>query len=279
MKRNFTFLILIIILASCMEKMPLVKCLSCGDDDTVVLTPQDKRVLIEEFSGVRCVQCPAGSYEIQNLQSIHGERLVAVSIHAGSLAAPYNQSQYDFRTEEGEKLLNFLGIPEGFPTGVINRKLFPGQPDLQLETAAAWAGYIASEMEEMAPVALEIDHSWNPLERRLTLRIFTQAFENIDQALNLSVFITESKIIDTQIVPGDGIIDDYEHNHVLRKSLTAFDGDRIADTLPAGELISKEFSFTLPTNWKAEDCRLIAFVHLADNDRSVLQAAEKHLIE
>lgn len=259
--------------------MPPVNCLSCGDDDMVVLTPQNKRVLIEEFSGVRCVQCPAGSLEIQNLQAIYGERLVAVSIHAGSLAAPYNQSQFDLRTEEGEDLLNFLGIPEGFPTGVINRKLFPGQPDLQLETAVAWAGHIASEMEETAPVALEIDHTWNLPDRRLTMRIFTQAFENIDQALKLSVFITESKIIDTQIVPGDGIIDDYEHNHVLRKSLTAFDGDRIADTLPAGELIAKEFNFTLPANWKAEDCHLIAFVHLAGNDKAVLQAAEKLLIE
>ena len=266
-------------LASCREELPIIDCLSCEEVDSDSLTLQDRRVLIEEFTGVHCVQCPQGSLEIQNLKSIHGDRLIAVSIHAGSLASPYSQSQYDFRTDEGEELLNFLGIPEGFPTGVINRKLFPGQSDLQLETAAIWAGHIATELDVDAIVTLDIENDWDMDSRVLKVSISGGAIERIAEEIKLTVMITEDKIIDTQIVPGDGIIDDYEHNHVLRKTITAFDGDKIADSLNEGEFYMREYTFTMPEAWKAEDCNVIAFIHLAGTNKLVLQANEKHLME
>lgn len=279
MKNFYSLLFLIFLTASCREKMPLVDCLTCEDDNPATITPQDRRVLIEEFTGVRCVQCPQGSLEIKNLKSIYGERLVAVSIHAGSLANPYSQSQYDFRTDEGENLLNFLGIPEGFPTGVINRKLFPGQPDLQLETAGAWAGRIVSELEIDALITLDIENTWNETDRSLQVHVIGGAIDRIGEEIKLTVLITESNITDTQMVPLEGIIDDYVHNHVLRKSLTAFDGDIIATSLNVGEFIDEEYAFSLPENWKAENCNVIAFVHLTGADKLVLQAVEKQLTE
>jgi len=40
-----------------------------------------RHVLVEEFTGVQCVNCPQGSQLIENLINTHGERLIAVSIH------------------------------------------------------------------------------------------------------------------------------------------------------------------------------------------------------
>ncbi|MDV7402453.1 hypothetical protein RZS08_64120, partial [Arthrospira platensis SPKY1] len=65
-------------------------------------------MLIEEFTGVRCVQCPAGSADIETYLAIHGEQLIAVSIHAGGFSFPFDESVHDFRTEEGEALNSFL---------------------------------------------------------------------------------------------------------------------------------------------------------------------------
>ena len=95
----------------------------------------------------------------------------------------------------------------------------------------------------------------------------------------MTVLITESNIIDVQKVPVYGIINDYVHNHVLRKTLTAYDGDKIANSLDVGEFISADYSFTLPNEWKAEDCNIIAFVHLSETNKLILQATEKDLIE
>ena len=63
-----------------------------------------KKVLIEEFTGVRCVNCPEGSEKIETLLAIHGERLVAVSIHAGFFATAFSGEE-EFNTPEGEALL------------------------------------------------------------------------------------------------------------------------------------------------------------------------------
>ena len=278
MKRIYVLLIAFFFLGSCSEHMPMIGCLTCGNDPKDP-EPEDRNVIIEEFTGVRCVQCPAGSAEIQRLKSIHGERLIAVSIHAGSWANPYNQSQYNFKTDEGEQLLGFLGIPDGFPTGVIDRKLFPGQPDLQLETAGIWSGIIGEELERDANIKLEIENDWNESDRTLKVNVLGTALENIIEEVKLTILITEDGIIDTQIVPNDGIIDDYEHNHVLRKTLTAFDGDKIAESFDLGATFSEEYSFSLPNEWNAENCNVVAFVHVSQSSKQVLQAIEKHLTD
>ena len=273
----YTLLFSMLFLSACEENMPEIACLTCGND-TVILEPQDRVVLIEEFTGVRCVNCPQGSAEIKNLLSIHGERLVAVSIHAGFFAEKYPQSQYDFSTTEGDALENFLGLPEGYPTGVINRKLFSSESDLQLEGASSWAGYIFQELEEEAVVSLDVENTWNETNRQLTVDVGGGAFDEIPEQVRLTVFITESKIIDPQLTP-EGIKNDYEHNHVLRKTLTAFDGDVIAASMNSGDLIDESFVYTLPNDWVVENCNVIAFVHLSDSGKLVLQATEKHIID
>ena len=106
----FTFLTLSI--SACTEIAPVVPALG------------DRKVLVEEFTGVRCVNCPAGASELDNLRGIYGDRLVVVSVHAGEFSPPFSDSRFDFRTPEGEALEKRLGAPLGYPTAVINRKQF-----------------------------------------------------------------------------------------------------------------------------------------------------------
>ena len=44
-----------------------------------------KNVLLEDFTGQRCVNCPRGSEVIEQLQEAYPERLIAVGIHGGPL--------------------------------------------------------------------------------------------------------------------------------------------------------------------------------------------------
>jgi hypothetical protein len=72
----------------CEEIPPTVTPFMGETPDTVVdVTSQQRQVLIEEFTGVRCVQCPAGAAEIETLLALHGDQLVAVAIHAGDFFA------------------------------------------------------------------------------------------------------------------------------------------------------------------------------------------------
>lgn len=277
MNRIFTFLLFAILFTSaCTENMPVIACLSCDDNGPIVIEPQDRKVVIEEFTGVRCVNCPAGSAEIQNLISVYGERLIAVSIHAGFYANPYPESQYDFSTPEGDNLEDFLGIPIGYPTGVIDRKLFSGESDLQLEGTPSWGGYIAQELDNDVKITLEITNQWDSNTRKLTIGVEGGAIEAIGEEVRLTIMILESDIKDTQLTPG-GKVQDYNHKHVLRKAVTAYNGDVVASSLNEGDFVNEEYSFTLPQDWVEDNCTVVAFFHNGGSNKEILQADEKHV--
>lgn len=260
----------------CDENEPTIPCLSCDTTGGPNL-PQDRVVIIEEFTGVRCVNCPQGSAEIENLLSIHGDRMVAVSIHSGFFANPYPINQYDFRTADGDAVRDLLGIPLGYPSAVVNRKLFDGEDDLQV-VQQTWGGYISQQLDEVADVSLNLTSTYNDTDRSLTVNAQGKAFANINEEVRISILIAESNIMDAQLLPSSSDPDpNYIHKHVFRDMLTNSDGDPFATSLALNDTFEEEYTYTLPDEWEADNCNIIAFVHLAGADLKVLQAAEEHL--
>lgn len=237
----------------------------------------DRKVLIEEFTGVRCVNCPDGSAEIENLQSLYGENLVAVSIHAGFFSEPYPDNLYDFRTPEGSQIQTYVGEPEGYPTAVINRKKFTGESALQLGRAK-WAGYIAQESSIPPVINVNAEVAYDESTRDAAVTVTSIPVADISEPLYLTVLITESGIQDLQYT-NDGFKPEYIHKHVLRKVITGTTGDPLGDTFALGQNIERNFHFTFPDNWKAENCHVIAFVHHAGTDKEVLQVDESPVVE
>lgn len=282
--QNIKYLVVFVLaycLMACTENKPIIPCLSCENvtppptTGTVV-----KKVLMEEFTGVRCVNCPQAKLEIDNLQSegLFGEDFIAVSYHAGFFSRPYNDSKNDYRTDDGDAILEFLDQPIGFPSGVINRKQFSGEDDLQIEAFATWGGFVGQELEEAAIIALDLETTYNTTNRILNVSVGITPLENISDALNLSMLITEDDIVDVQLTP-DGIVDDYAQSHVFRSMITNTFGNSINEALIANQSISNIFSFTLPDEWVAENCKIIAFVHHAEQGKEVLQAEEVSVIK
>ena len=225
---------------------------------------------------MRCVNCPQGSAEIENLLSVYGEQLIAVSIHAGFFSDPY-AGQEDFRTEGGTNLLSFLGEPLGFPTAVINRKQFAGEDDLQLGQAS-WGGYIAQELTGLADFVLDIENDFDSGSSVLDINISVASVEDFTGQANLTVMLTENNITSQQLTPaGDDL--DYVHKHVLREVVTSFDGDPIDESLDAGKTIEKSYSVTIPDNWNINNCSIVAFIHDSGNSKVIFQADEAKLLQ
>ena len=246
-----------------------------GPDD---VAGQQRQVLIEEFTGVRCVNCPAGSAAIEDLAAVHDAQLIAVSIHAGEFSPPYAESNYDFHTPEGDQILSYLGEPFGYPTAVVNRQLFDGEFDLQLGQSQ-WAGFIVQEKAIPPKVKLAIKPVFNAAKRALGVDVTLFVQEDISSTdVRLSIMITESGIQDVQLTPS-GKDASYTHKHVLRGMMTNYGGDPITETLSGGAEIAKTYTMTLPVGWDENHCDVIAFVSLAGENKYVLQAHKVAVVE
>lgn len=273
----FSFLLLF----SCTEIPPKINPVftqgKCPPADESTVAQQKRGVLIEEFSGVRCANCPAGSAAIKDLLQQYGDQLVAVSIHTGFFAQPYQDNRYDFRTPAGDELLKLLKSPLGFPSAVINRKLFDGEPDLQLGLAN-WAGYVAREVQNPPAAKIFAQPTYDAPSRKLSVdvSIFPQiTFEGED--VRLSVMLTENKVADVQLTPSGKDLN-FEHNHVLRAMLTNFDGNPLPGELKSGQPDCLFFETDLPTDWQAQQCYLVAFVHRGGESKEVLQAVQVKIL-
>lgn len=267
--KNIGFGILCLFVLSCKEE-PVIIPKSSGSNTTA------HKVVVEEYTGVKCVNCPAGSAEIENLRVKYGENLIAVSIHAGIFAKPYPESKYDLKTKIGEEIMNYVAVPEGYPSATIDRKVFLGQSSPQVGQST-WAGYIDEQLKTTAPLKVTLSNAYEPTSRTLNAKVSILPSQNISEKLRLTVMITESNIVDYQSTI-NGKISDYKHKHVLRDVITAATGDDITAGLKTAILENKTFTYKIPDNWNPDNCSVIAFVHRANtNDKSILNADEKPL--
>ncbi len=192
--------------------------------------PGDRYILLEEFTGVRCVTCPQGAAEIANLKSIYGKNLIPIAIHAGFFAFTLPSSKYDFKISKGQQLHDWFGSPDGYPSAVINRNVYSGEPGIHLGRNQ-WANYINQELLKAPKVKIKITNTYNESTRQLDINVEVEAQQDIINELRLTVLLKEDNIIDIQKdtdAPG-GEVKDYVHKYVLRDILTNFDGNLLSN--------------------------------------------------
>lgn len=275
----FLIVATLLLFFSCEEIPPVVSpivnqgdCTAVGDN---LVANQQRQVIIEEFTGVRCVNCPAGSSLIEDLLDQYGDQLVAVSIHAGFFANPAQESQYDFRTEDGDNLLTFLGGVFGYPAASVNRVLLDGSDELALGSSQ-WAKVLTDELAIPPRVKLYIDKIYDETTLELSIEVSIFPQEDITEDVRLSVFILENNVQDYQLTPsGDEL--DYTHKHIFRDAVTNVDGNPIVEDLTPLTRVCKSYVTNISDAWQADNVSIVAFVHLGGPDKNVLQAAQVKL--
>lgn len=248
--------------------------IACEEKEIVipeVLPDSDRKVVIEEFTGVECVNCPQGSAELENLLGLYGENLIAVSIHAGIFSDPYPESKFDFRTDEGTNIQEFVGNPLGWPSAVVNRYNSTGGR-LQ-QPLNRWAGAIDEALSRDPMASVAGDLKFDRQNRTGSITVRSVALAPINEPLYVTVLVKESHIEDVQLTP-TGLKLDYDHKHVLRKVLTPYSGERMVDRLGVGEVASKTYQFAFDPEWVVDNCKIVAFVHFNGSTKEILQAEE-----
>lgn len=277
-------------ISSCKEVPPnidLTTPVTPGDTVTVpfdaALSLQKRNVLIEDFTGVRCINCPKAHVAAADIaRSYPAGRVVVVAEHdsAGLLTIPYSFGQYDFRTVQAKDIVAVVGPVPAKPIGAIDRKLFAGE-SARVLAMQKWAGYVAQQMaDSVSQVQIKTEHSYDEATRKISLGVILQFTQSITSALNLSVMLTESGMKEPQLGgPNEGptgIDTFYIHHHVLRGMMTPSLGRIISGNKTPGHATKYLLpDFTIPASWNADSTNIVTFV-TAGTD-SVLQVTETKL--
>lgn len=251
-------------------------------------TVAKRKILVEEFTGHKCGNCPAGAEKVEELLVVYPENVVAISIHSGFFARTDASYPADYRTPVGTQIDDYFGVSKaGNPNGLVNRMPFEGKIILGEN---AWAPAVESYLQSTPVATIEIQPSFNESSRVLSAVVTVRYLSDRAAIDNLALYVTEDSIISPQTdyrLPGDGKISNYVHRHVFRGSFNGAWGDAIPlDTLIAGEsqkipakrgtTVVKTYQMTLPAGWNASKCAVVGLV--SDNaTNEVLQVEEKKI--
>lgn len=245
--------------------------------ETPVATPEQKNVVIEEFTGVRCPNCPQGHQIIATIKAANAGRIVAVSLHPiNSLGAPYSFSAQDFRSQKSQDLFDYLGQIGLEPAAGIDRKQFSGESAILLEKSK-WTNYVNQQMAIPAPLNILLETNYDSVTRLLTVAVELHYTQTIAEQNRLTVALTESNIVTAQL--NGSVIDTfYTHKDIMRDFLTSLTGDALATTTEAGRVIRKTYQRTLEPVWKPENMHVAAYVHQFQTVKNVYQGKEKEIL-
>lgn len=228
-----------------------------GDRYIKVESSEAKRaVLVEEFTGQKCINCPEAHEQLAQIQKEYGEdKVIAVCIHASALAMS------PLKTKVGEEYYKYWK-PEGVPTAVINRTAC-------LSQVSAWAGIINSELQKPTSVSLSMTNKYNAANRQLLIDVNALSREKFDG--KLQVWIIEDGIVAKQLLKGNRVDANYVHNHVFRAAVNGTWGTDIA--LQENVETKSKFSIQLDAKWNEKNVSIVAFVY---NDSGVQQVIKQH---
>jgi hypothetical protein len=235
--------------------------------DATVQIPDNRNVLIEEFSGVRCTNCWTGHDATEAILQNHPGRTVGVTLHVADeniepLTHPYNfANAQNFQTTESTEIDKLFGTYSGMPTALIDRHTFPPSTKAFQSPPAVWAGLVDGELNGISPVNVTMSNSWNPSTRSIKSRVELHYTSDITDAQYISFMIVEDGIINPQYVSNK--IDTFyaKHHNILRKMLTNATGTLITHDTKKGSVPVYVFQIdNIPTLWNADKINLVAFV-------------------
>jgi hypothetical protein len=244
--------------------------------DSVSITT--KQVLLEDFTGHKCVNCPEAALAAQDLAESLDNRLVIYSVHAGYYAEPDASGYYtaDYRCPVSEQLYNdFQAFAN--PIGLINRVVYNGS---RLVGAGNWETVVMQELAKPNRTELTVRNIYYPNLGKVQTDVYIRFLLPEEDKFTLVMFIAEAGIVSPQknnnpaIGPSPDWLD-YEHHNILRGSLNAAYGGYFTEdgTVNQNEDYHSQFIFTPDTTWVTANCRIMSYI-LNETSGEVYQVAE-----
>lgn len=218
-----------------------------------------RKILLEQFTGIACVNCPYGNEVLNNVTK--GRSDVAwVTHHAG-----YQPDE--LTVQASQELADAFGVTTA-PTCMISRTPFSqtedGAPKLVLATGytnpAVGVEIFSPFFNEVAATEANVGISVNPVydieSNRLTVTVDLERNEFLPQDALLTVVMAENGVYATTIQAGT--VNTHRHNHTMRHAFTSILGDEITWS---DNKATETFSVELEPSWLPNRLYIVAYVN------------------
>ena len=246
--------------------MPLL--FSCSDEipygeryENLPPVEPKRHILIEDFTGQKCSNCPEAHKVIHELKALYGEYVIAVAIHAGHFGIAENSKPgiIGLMQPEGNTYANSWGI-ETYPAGIINRAS-------GILKHSDWPAYARQALTE--PTNFEITLACEVIADSIVINTTTLPSSNTNDKM-LQLWITESNVIAPQL-NGKNEENNYINQHVYRASVNGSWGEKISlqEKVPHHTI----HKIKVRDNWEIGHLSVIAFIY-DEKDNSIQEACE-----
>ena len=233
--------------------------------------PTGKTVLIKDFTGVRCVNCPVAAEHAHNLQhQLDEDHISIMSVHAGYLAQPLG-SFPDFLTDEGTEWYNNHDSNPLFTVDHValteGNTLNDGQIDAPVVAA----------LEEEQSFEIVVSRQFDETSRQLHVEAQAVALNDLDGEFYITVCLVEDHITGWQIT-SNGVDREYDFRNVFRGTLNGAYGEAFEDLhVDANDIFYFNYSTEINADYIAEECYLMVYVYDKSQGDKILHTAVKKI--
>jgi hypothetical protein len=239
------------------------------DWDTV--TPI-KRVLLEDYTGHTCQNCPAAAAIAHSQDANYKGKLIVMAVHAGYYAVPgTGEFAADFRTSAGEQWNTDFQV-SAYPSGMIDRKVFNGH---QVVGSAEWVTDIASIINQAPDLNMIMTNTYDSTSRVATSMVYSKFNTSLSGVFNITVCVLEDNIISAQD-SSNTVIHSYNFKDVLRETVNGIYGETLTPSVDPNLTYLGKFSIPINSAWVPANCWVIAFVSKTDT-KEILQVIKQRV--
>lgn len=281
MKRSvlLSFLVMLVFASCDIIEQPFVELppgACVAPQDCLDLIPADpfegvtikQKVMLEEFTGHRCGNCPTASEIALKLRDeTFADDMILVTIHAGGLAA-YDSSDSKFNvnytTESGDEIFDFFFPADAVPFALLNRTQL--NAGFFLYSQNQWETKVGELLQEAPTAGIRITPCYDAASRELVSIVDLKFLEEATDKEHISLFLIEDKVKgwqkDYRLPQSDENIKDYEHHDMFRAALNGTWGQPLSSAvIEAGKTFRITNCYTVPEYMDADHLKVVAFIH------------------
>ena len=288
----------VLLLASCKENDPKLTYGSVSVDTSYVLpsvpSADAHNVLVEEFTGQSCSNCPSAHEILTALEAGNPGRVNIIGLYLTDFAqtTPPSGAVYDFRDSSATMIGNSIyGNVGGIPVAGIDRQYSSSLSSYQLYRSL-WSSLVSSGLTIADSVNVGVTSKFNS-DSTVTIVATVTYLYPMSTSQSLNIAITEDGMTDLQEDISQ-IDTGYTFTNVMRAFVTSVPaGDVLLPaiaTKEAGRFIQKTYTYRprfAPTatnkNYivNPDNCKVIAYVSYSTSEgalKNVMQSASTKLV-